>query len=202
MRQKIYYSRSEITEHLYTSGQQWMTEDLVEYIGLYHRYATGEVYTEEKWKPSQSKKLIEFIPQITNNVSYRNSKPNLKTKYITPTPYFISITPQDIQRKFVTRYFLQKSNQPTVIEIDQLQFNLWSQNKIDKSLYNGVSVNWKITGEANTVNRNSVSIIGVIEHNLEQIKQAKKVLSSIEIKLNNPLELYVDTTIIVPPAIN
>jgi hypothetical protein len=202
MRQKIYYSKSEITEHLYTPGQQWMTEDFTEYIGLYHRYITGEVYTEEKWKPNQSKKLIEFVPQITNNIIYRTNKPNLKTKYITPTPYFINITTQDIQRKFVTRYFLQRTNQPVVIEIDQPQFNLWGQTKIDQSLYTGVSVNWKIIGESNTITRNSVTIIGVIEYNLDQINQAKKILPAIETKLNNPLELYVDTTIIVPPPIN
>ena len=202
MRKKIYYSNSEITENLYTPGQQWMTEDSVEYIGLYHSYSTGEVYTEEKWKPNQSKKLLKFEPQITNNILYRNNKPRLKTKFISPVPYFISITTADIQNKFVTRYFLQKTNQPQVIEIDKRQFDFWTENKIDQAIYNGVAIKWKITGNANTITVNSAKQIGVIEFNSEQIRLAKKKLSGIETKLTNPLELYVDTTIIVPPAIN
>ena len=202
MRKKIYYSKSEIIENLYTPGQQWMTENLQEYTGLYHRYTTGEVYTEEKWKPNQSKKLVKFIPQVTNNITYKNLKQNFKTKYITPTKYFVSITSTDIQNKFITRYFLQKTNQPEVIEIDNTQFKLWSENKIDRAMYSGVSVKWKITGNPYTVTINGAKQLGVIEFNTEQIRESKKTSPAIETKLSNPLELYVDTTIIVPPSIN
>lgn len=202
MRQKIYYSKSEITEHLYTPGQQWMTEDSIEYIGTYHQYSTGEVYTEETWKPLQSKKLVKFIPQITSNIVYKNIKPKLKTKYISPVPYYISITNEDIQKKIITRYFLQKTNQPVVLEIDKKQFNLWASNKIDRAIYNGVSFEWKIVGIPNTVIVNGIEQIGVFEYNLKKIQEVKKTLPAIETKLSNPFELYVDTTVIVPPSIN
>lgn len=202
MRKKIYYSKSEITENLYTSGQQWMTEDSREYIGMYHRYSTGEVYSEEKWKPNQSKKLVKFIPQIDSNITYKNLKPNLKTKFINPIPYFIKVNAQDIQNKFVTRYFLQKNNQPDVLEINDKQYKLWLENKINRSLYTAVIVKWQISGSPTTTNINGANKLGVFEFNTEQIIKAKRTLPAIETKLNNPFELYVDTTIIVPPSIN
>ena len=40
MRQKTYYTADETFYNLYTTGQEWMTEDLTEYKGLYHSYTT------------------------------------------------------------------------------------------------------------------------------------------------------------------
>ena len=48
-RLKLYYPVDEITNDLYTYGSELMTEDNVEYIGAFHRYITGEVYTKSKW---------------------------------------------------------------------------------------------------------------------------------------------------------
>ena len=38
MRQKQIYKDSEITTDLYTWGEEWQTEDGVEYKGLYHNF--------------------------------------------------------------------------------------------------------------------------------------------------------------------
>jgi hypothetical protein len=73
---KTYYPTSEITTDLYTAGKQWMTANNVEYIGVYHKYLTGEVYTRAKWQPGIS---VILMPYIDNTISNKNM-PYLKLK--------------------------------------------------------------------------------------------------------------------------
>jgi hypothetical protein len=60
MRIKSYYSANEIVNNLYTSGQELMTTDNVEYVGLYHKYTTSEVYSQPMWDKNKSVKLIKY----------------------------------------------------------------------------------------------------------------------------------------------
>ena len=57
-RLKTYYTESEITKNLYTTGKQWMFENFKEYIGSFHIYTTGEVYSEAEYNTTLSKRLI------------------------------------------------------------------------------------------------------------------------------------------------
>ena len=60
-RRKLYYPDNQIEKNLYTKGKEWMTlEDWKEYIGPYHRYVTGEVFTEGDWNQFASKKLVRY----------------------------------------------------------------------------------------------------------------------------------------------
>ena len=60
-RMKIYYPDDQIIKNLITGGKEFMIlQDFSEYIGFYHRYSTGEVFTEHQWNPSKSKRLIRF----------------------------------------------------------------------------------------------------------------------------------------------
>ena len=86
-RLKSYYIESEIDLHLYTNGNEFMTEDRKEYRGTYHRYIlTGEVYTLGEFT-NKSKKLIKFQEELPEVVNYKLSKPDIRTKYITPKSY-------------------------------------------------------------------------------------------------------------------
>ena len=51
---KLYYDSTEITNNLYTTGSELMTELGTNYIGLYHLYNTGETYTGPIWNPITS----------------------------------------------------------------------------------------------------------------------------------------------------
>ena len=77
---KTYYPISEITTDLYTPGKQWMTTDNVEYIGAYHKYLTGEVYTKARWEPDVSIILIPYIDQTipNKNMTYFKLKPEIQ----------------------------------------------------------------------------------------------------------------------------
>ena len=54
-RRKIYYPEGQIQKGLYTEGLEWMLEDGTEYIGDYHKYITGEVYTKSAFVKNVSK---------------------------------------------------------------------------------------------------------------------------------------------------
>lgn len=62
-RMKIYYPDMQIDKGLHTKGKEWMTaDDQVEYVGFYHKYTTGEVYTRKDWDPVYSRKLKRYKP--------------------------------------------------------------------------------------------------------------------------------------------
>ena len=81
-RKKIYYPDSQIQKKLYTQGKEWMElENWGEYRGYYHKYITGEVFTESEWNPKTSKKLVPyknrskmfFLPSVLNDPNFLNS---------------------------------------------------------------------------------------------------------------------------------
>jgi hypothetical protein len=61
VRKKIYYSDDQIVKNLFTNGGEFsILDDFSEYVGFYHRYTTGEVFTEPEWNPLKSRRLIRF----------------------------------------------------------------------------------------------------------------------------------------------
>ena len=83
-RLKSFYTADEITNNLYTSGSEYMTEDTVEYVGAYHSYATGERYTNQVWNNKISKQLLPYVKYDTTNEQYKQLKPNIDVRYETP----------------------------------------------------------------------------------------------------------------------
>ena len=45
-RKRVYYTKAQITDGLLTRGNEWMFIDGTEYIGQYHSYTTGEIFSE------------------------------------------------------------------------------------------------------------------------------------------------------------
>jgi hypothetical protein len=201
MRQKAYYTTNEITSNLYTSGSQWQLEDGNEYIGLYHKYATGEVYTRATWNPTLSKKLVTYKPAETNNLKYMDIS-KISVTYMVPKSTLIY--PSSVQRQSgsYTRYFIKKINDSNILEIDQLQYEAWQSRKIDPNLYIAIQITWSISGNIDDVRINNIIQYGVRTKNLNAIQQAKKTMPDIVFKLTNPLEYYSDIDFIVPADIN
>jgi hypothetical protein len=202
MRIKLFYSPQEITNNLYTFGKEWMTTDSAEYIGLYHKYTTGEVYTEGVWDSAKSKKLIVYEAVNTTKLQYKQLK-NLNVVSITPTPYQPENEINATGQQQIQRYFLQKKNDNvTIIEIDSTQYELLLTNKIDQNLYSGVQLTWYISGAINDTYINNTKQFGVISKNTNSLKTAEKNMPGISKKLNNLTELYTDTDFVVPRDIN
>jgi hypothetical protein len=146
MRSQVTYLAEDITNNLVTTGSQWMTEDRQEYIGQYHSYATGEIYTRATWDALLSKKLIPYEETITVETIYKRLKPNIKTKYQSPTNYIPIVTTEDISKGMFTRYFLQNQVTFSIVEVDKKQFTQWQKKTIDPTIWNGTQLEWKITG--------------------------------------------------------
>ena len=198
---KLYYPIEEITNDLYTFGAELMTEDNAEYIGPFHRYITGEVYTGATWNATTSKKLIAFKQQDKTTI-YNTLKPDIRLKYIAPKRSVPQITSADISRGSIQRYFIRKQNEFVVFEIDAGQFSNWGSNVIDNKVYTAVRLEWFITGNQQDTKNGNVMIPGVVTKNIQQVKAASQTIPELPTILTNPIEFYTDTDYIKPVDIN
>jgi hypothetical protein len=186
-RKKIYYSDTQITKNLYTKGKEWMyLDDWKEYTGFYHKYTSGEVFTQKEWDPFRSKKLIEYIDKDANYLKYLDLKhyvvlPSGKTRvsgadndyfnYTPPTAVRRQPTGDELKDGIMKRYFVYKRNEPNRVffEIDQKQsktYNLRNEG-INEFIYGLLEINWKITGvEFDVYDSNNILIqAGIVDTN-------------------------------------
>ena len=202
---KVYYTEDETTKNLFTSGAEWMTVDKTEYIGAYHRYTTGEVYTKAAWNPQTSVKLIPYIAPdslIKKNETYINLQPNIALRKKLPIETPIIITINDIRNKFIFRYFLKKINDSKIIEVNQSQFSDWQSNNIDRVIYSGVDTIWFISGDIEDKIDGTVKIPGVISRNQQNLDIASKTIPELKMHLSDLLQYYTDSDFIIPVDIN
>jgi len=134
-----------------------MLVDNTEYIGQYHTYTTGEVFTEASFVEGVSKTLIPYkdIQSISNlgvdfkkNFEYDNIKNVTIKESGTPNPKFVQPTDEDRINGHMERLFAQKVNDKDVlIEIngDDIK-NIGAPEGMDDNLYKIFSLQWKITG--------------------------------------------------------
>jgi len=202
MRIKVYYPKSEITNNLYTSGKEWMLEDNTEYLGSYHKYTTGEVYTRSTWNATLSKKLIKFEPTDTVNFIYKELKPDVKTKFNSVNAYYPKITSQDRTKGFIKRFFLKKINSTVITEIGKKQYDEFNKKKIDPNMNISVTIQWIITGPKQDEYQGNILVLGVATQNKKSIQSAINIMPGIELYLDNVLQFYSDTDFIVPADIN
>lgn len=203
LRKRIYYSDNEITDNLYTSGLEWMLqENNTEYIGLYHQYLTGEVFTEATWNPSLSQKLIPYETKDSKTYIYTKLKPDIVTKYVNANAIYVNITAEDRKAGYIYRYFIKRYDQKQATETSEADYQKWLSSDIDPVLYQSVKIKWIITGQKQTTDINGIKTIGVYEQNSETIKNTEVTIPGISATLSNPLQYYSDTDFIVPNDIN
>jgi hypothetical protein len=204
MRLKVYYQPDEVEEYLYTFGNEWMlTDSKQEYKGAYHKYLTGEVYTQSTYNSVLSKPLIPFQPIEEDAFAYSQLRPDIKIlSNIRIASHIPIVTPADLKVGYINRYFVQKINETWIIEINQTLYNQLITDGFEAILYRFVAVKWFVSGTLTDINDGNVKTLGVISKNLQQIQNASNVISNISSKLLNPAELYVDTDYVVPVDIN
>jgi len=201
MRNKEYYSPEETITDQYTIGKEYMTQDRIEYIGLYHRYLTGEVYTQPVFS-KQSRKLIKYKEESNSSKLYRKNKSKLKTKFQTPVEHRIQITNEDIKNKSITRNILKNVSSKKLIEISDDTVKLYNKQKIDKNLYQLIKIKWVIAGPLNTTTLNNVVEIGAVEQNIREVEIKSKKMPELLKYFTSFSEFYTDDTYIIPTNIN
>ena len=202
MRKKEYYNKEEIVENQYTTGKEYMTKNRVEYIGLYHKYVTGEVYTLATFNANKSISLMPYQEESLDIKLYKTNKPKIKTKYNTPNIFYPSITTDDINKKRLIRYILKNVSTNQIFETDQQTVQHYQKKKIDNNLYQLEIINWKIAGPLNTTTTNGITEIGVIEQNIETIRNKSKKMLGLLQYFKSYSEFYTDIIYEVPENIN
>lgn len=201
MRQRLHYTPSQITKNLYTTGSEWMTSDNKEYLGPYHTYITGEVYTGATWNPKSSQKLFPIVIESETAKQYKRIK-TVQTKFESPNVVVPIINNSDRVNGYVTRYFLYKLNQQQLIEIDLPQYTKWQSKSIDNNIYYAFKLTWWISGPIDDIYSNGVLTKGVVTKNIELLRQLEPNVPEIFTFFTNLLEYYSDSDYVVPADIN
>lgn len=212
-RKRAYYAETQIQKNLFTKGKEWMTlDDWKEYVGPYHKYSTGEVFTEIHWIPTVSKKLVAYRNrtdmyfkyadlteyQVSNGQKARvigsadNSMGSLRTPYYKKMPP----TENDFTKGYMQRYFAYKRNEPNKIffEIDREQVNTYSKSSsgINHILYGLLEIKWKLTGPEFDEYFNGIIVkYGVIDTNSRIIEENSKKFRIFSSVVNNPKEFTI-----------
>jgi len=174
-RNKIYYPKSHIITNLYTAGKEWMLDDGTEYKGYYHKYIDGTVLTGAVFNKTESKKLIKFVDKFEqpNTLVYDKIKKPSRN-FTVPQSRYPILTMEDYEKGKITRYFIRRRNsilQEDIFEVDQDQFKLLkrSKNGIDKNLYAGIEMAWKLTGPLNDIRDQYNVVYGVQDTNQRMV---------------------------------
>ena len=106
--------------------------------------------------------------------------------YNAPSTYSPTISKQDYDVGYISRYFVGKRNFFDVIETDAKGYKL-----ADSNFYTKVSIDWKISGfEYNVYQGKTLQTTGVVDYNIKRIKQASQYIKGIETILNNPRQFW------------
>jgi len=209
-RKKIYYPENQIERNLFTRGKEWMTiGDWKEYIGFYHRYETGEVFTEKDWNPNKSLKLTKYKDMSESYFKYldirhykeiRGQKETIRTSGLTQlssysAPRAVKVLPSEIHQKngVMNRYFIYKRNEPDKVffEIDEPQTVDYEVDRtgINQYLYGLITIPWKLSGpEFDVYSDNVLKISGIYNTNQRIIDRYSKKFPILRSILTNPRE--------------
>lgn len=209
---KIYYPESQIVNNLFAKAGEFMKlKNFEEYVGFYHRYATGEVFTEPQWDILKSERLIRFRPIIENSKKYyglkhfhsvgstrRKNRSNSDEyyKYRAPRAVRRKLTDKEIKAGKLVRHFVVKRNERDRVffEISPEQVNgypLLSEG-INQYLYELVQLPWKVDGPEYDIYEDGIlKIPGVIDTNLRIIDRYSQKFRILRNIITSPRELTV-----------
>lgn len=177
----IYTPKTKIKNGLYTEGKELMfAETLKEYIGLYHKYPNGAVYSEAGYN-TNSKLLMAYTSAIEpaqvkdvngrntgvsgsfNNSIYHQITGARFNKHKSPEYFYPQPRPKDYRRGSFLRYFaVHVSNPNSILEISPFMFDNINDNNeggIDSRIYKTTSLSWTITGPVRDVQKTNLRMI-------------------------------------------
>jgi len=153
-----YYPKSRIKTNLYTNGNEFEITSTSEiYTGYYYELSTGEKFTgkDQTDKPNILLSPLSLSPPPPTFLESQKKSFSLEVEgpdsvgmgmylplFNSPLP-----TPDNYKNGVFIRYFCQKTNERTYLEIDESTYNkLVSKDpSLLWSLYSPFSLEWKIT---------------------------------------------------------
>jgi len=178
-RKRIYYPESQILSGLTTEGGEFMTPDNIEYIGAYHKYSDGAIYTGGSYT-SDSKQLIKYrLNEPEVSFLYDKIAQRKFPKKAMLAPQQLIVTEDDYKIGIVSRHFAVRINDKTgnsVIEISKKDYDKFRIKKSSTAfIYNLIEIKWKLTGPKNDVyNGNFRTENGVYDTNKRIVESASQ----------------------------
>jgi|11_taG_2_1085331.scaffolds.fasta_scaffold08579_3 hypothetical protein len=155
-RLKVYYPKGQIQNGLYTQGKEWMSPDGTEYVGDYHTYSTGEVFTKGVYLKGVSEKLIKYVDLslIDNSEKFKYDSLNKLDVSFNFAVYGIS-TPieSDYVNGYFIRYFVKRHFNDIITEVNKDVYST-----ISTEFYKKTEVRWKLVDNADFVNRKQIEL--------------------------------------------
>ena len=183
----LYVPKSNRGPAEHTPGKEFMDVAGKEYIGLYHTYKNGDIYSEGSYNKSSFKlQPIEllFTDGPKQNGKYFDLTAKMFNKHTVPIYYYPQPTKADYASAQFRRYFVAKKNQyNTIIEIDDKQakkMNVVNKRGLNEDLYAKLSLVWTIRGPLESV----------IRANKDSISAASDIIPTIKGYLGDLLEYY------------
>lgn len=145
-----YYNLHQLTLGQYTDGNEFVTDDGADYIGLYHIIPTGKRFSGARPEPTSVELLVKRLLQTNDSKVYNKITNSDYPNYVNPILLTPNPSTDDFKVGQIERYFVQKRNNPrtTIIEINSNQFNkINTTNKpgINGIIWNKLLINWKIS---------------------------------------------------------
>ena len=180
----------------YTHGNEYMDSDGVAYNGyyyvsngisyLYNPEVSLERNTILLYKLVKDRNIIEYFVNVNKN----------RNIFVSPEQKYPSVTDLDYENKYIKRFFIQNKSTTDVIEINEEQFSnidirCLNGKKINGNLYEGFTIDWKITGPKNDKFRNSVLVeSGVSDTNSRTIRLLDPKYPKLKKVLRDYVELW------------
>ena len=164
MQRPVYTPKFKIETGFYTKGKEYMTLDNEEYIGVYHRYPNGAVYSEATFN-DYSVELLEYSSATESEKTgiYFELTGMRFNNYQAPKYHYPELTNADYELANFTRYFVQrKNNLSEIIEINKDSYksiNAGNKIGIDTGVYNKTLIKWSISGPIDSVRQANERVI-------------------------------------------
>lgn len=159
-----------------TTGKELMFADtLQEYFGEYHVYPNNAIYSDPEFDPKTSRELLPFIEPLQNPQCqiYLQLSKKLFSQHTPVTNYFVTVTPEDYKNGYITRFFIQKINEPfKIYEVNTPMFkalNTANQPGPNGRIYRRDLIQWTIVGDINTLRAKNSLAIQALERTLPGI---------------------------------
>ena len=203
-RSRVYYTKAQIQNGLVTEGREWMFVDTTEYIGQYHRYTTGEVFSEATWVQGKSRRLVPYIDvnsldalengiNPTANYEYDAIKKLKINKSTTPNQNTEEITLEDEKKSYFDRYFVCKVNDGFILELSQEDYaKVGTKTGLTDVLWKKFRLQWKIKGPIHDILDSSGNIkeSGVFDTNKRTVELYSEDYPELKSKLMDFTEYY------------
>ncbi len=122
-----------------------------------------------------------ITPTDYNNIGGLDLSNQVYPSYFKPSPSKLDYT-----KGYLYRYYVQKINDSTIIEVNKDLYN-----NISVKYYNKIFIKWILSGPKNNqYNNNILERKGVQEQNIQTLNDGEKNMKGLKTYLNNPLEFW------------